>query len=379
MLDIGFAKGKLSLIDLPKDIGNICLKPNNILFTINRLLADFRSYNLEKDNVKTGRDLLASEAMGVSEILRGLALESGAVLKFQSRVERAVSDLLYKNGILVNELLIYGEEDRISVGLIVVMKEFPIDLITTIISTAIGEQMILFEKVEISDDKCYLSFKKAALYDAVFGIAKVTKDGSIISGDTHAVSRIADDKFLIALSDGMGSGKRAESISSASLSLIESFYKAGLSSPLILNTVNKLLSINSEDTFTALDISVINLRNCCADFIKYGSPYGFIVGDAGVKIVEGNTLPLGILEELKPSVCSAQLNAGDMIVLITDGISDAFGSSSEIIDYLRSIPAKNPQTLANGLLERAIAINGGNKSDDMTALAVRIFKREKAA
>ena len=202
------------------------------------------------------------------------------------------------------------------------------------------------------------------------------KDGSTRSGDTHSVTRIASDRLLIALSDGMGSGTNAENISSVSLSLIESFYKAGLSSPLILNTVNKLLAINTEDSFTALDLSIIDLKNCSADFIKYGAPYGFIISDQGIKVVEGNSLPLGIIDELKPSVCNTGLNDGDMILLITDGISDAFGSSLEIIDFLRTQSAKNPQTLADEILNKAIDLNGGLKKDDMTALAVRIYKRK---
>ena len=187
--------------------------------------------------------------------------------------------------------------------------------------------------------------------------------------------RIENDRLLIALSDGMGSGKDAENVSSTSLSLIESFYKAGLSSPLILCTVNKLLSINTEDSFTALDLSVVDLKTLSADFIKYGSPYGFIVNDQGIKIVEGNSLPLGIIDELKPSVCTAPLIDGDMIVLVSDGISDAFGSSGEMIDFLRAQTAKNPQSLADDILSRAIEISGGLKKDDMTVLAVRVYKR----
>jgi stage II sporulation protein E len=161
---------------------------------------------------------------------------------------------------------------------------------------------------------------------------------------------------------------------SISLSLIESFYKAGMNSDLILNTVNKLLSINTEDSFTALDVSVIDLENKSADFIKYGAPYGFIINDGAVKIIEGNTLPLGILEDLSPSVAKTEVYDGDMILLLTDGISDAFKSSSAIIDFLRSVPAKNPQTLTNQILSKAVALNDGKHLDDMTALAVRIFK-----
>ncbi len=375
LLDIGFAKGRLSLIDFPKKLGEVCLHPNNVIYATNKLLASYRTYLIDNMNLSNGRDLIAAEAVGVAEILRGLALESGSQLKYQSRAERLLGENLFKNGFTVTEILIYGDEDNLSVGLIVAMKEFVLQTLTAVISTTLGQNMCLFEKFDITDGKCYLSFKKSAEFDAVFGIAHSVKDGSEKSGDTHSVTRIRDDKFLVALSDGMGSGKDAETVSSASLTLIESFYKAGLSSPLILNTVNKLLAINTEDSFTALDISVIDLKTCTADFIKYGSPYGFIIGDGGIRIIEGNSLPLGILDELNPSVCSHNLDDGDMLLFVTDGVSDAFGSSSEVIEYLRSVPAKNPQTLADGILEHATHLTGGKKADDMTALAVRIFKR----
>ncbi len=377
-IDIGFAKGKLSLIDLPKGVGDVCLRPNNVIFGLNKLLADFRSYALDNANLNSGRDIIASQALGVAEILRGLAMESGTILKYQNRTERALCDVLYKKGFSVNELLIYGEEERLSVCMITTMKEFSVKGLERCVSDTLGFNMELVEKTQISEDKCYLSFKHGTPFDAVYGLAQATKDGSEKCGDTYSVTRICEDRLLIALSDGMGSGTQAENVSSASLSLIESFYKAGLSSPLILGTVNKLLSINTEDTFTALDVSVIDLKTCSADFVKYGSPYGFILGEKGIKIVEGNSLPLGIIDELKPSVCTSSLCDGDIVLLLSDGVSDAFGSSGEIIDFLRAQVAKNPQTLADNTLKKALELNEGIRKDDMTALAIRIFKRKSA-
>ncbi len=379
MTDIGFAKGKLSFIDLNKEVLATCVHPNDILFAMNKLLADYRSYKIENANLMSGRDMLAEEAVGISEILKALALETGGLLKYQSRLERQLANALFKSGFNVSELLIYGEEERLCVSLILTMQEFSLTNLQTIINKCVGMELTLKDKCDVSENKCYLSFAKCADYDAVFGVAKARKDGSEISGDTHSVVRISDNKFLLALSDGMGSGKQAETISSASLSLIESFYKAGLNSRLILATVNKLLAINTEDSFTALDVSVIDLNDCSADFIKYGSPYGFIVSDNGVRIIEGNSLPLGIIEELKPSVANAQLNDGDVIILVTDGISDAFGSSGEVIEFLRTVPAKNPQTLANKLLSHAVTLSNGEHKDDMTVLAVRVFKRKQIA
>lgn len=376
LIDIGFAKGRLSLIDIPPELNNICFHPNNVLFCLNKLLADYRSIMLDKMNVQNGRELLSMEASGISEILGGMALDVGTLIKYHTRLERALFKELNKKGFLIDELLIFGEEEKISVSLIVVMKEFSVDGITRVVSKVLRTDMTIKDKSQISDDKCFLSLIKSPTYDAVFGLAKAIKDNSEQSGDTHAVARLNENRFLLALSDGMGSGKVACEISSAALSLIESFYKAGLKSELILSTVNKLLAVNTEDSFTALDVGVINFTDCTADFIKYGSPYGFIVGKGGIRIIEGSSLPLGILDELKPSVCKTQLENGDMIILITDGISESFGSSSTMIDFLREIPAKNPQTLADTILNKAVELTGGKKNDDMTVLAVRVYKKK---
>ncbi|MBE7087181.1 MAG: hypothetical protein E7369_02650 [Clostridiales bacterium] len=375
VMDIGFAKGKLSLIDIPEKLSG-CVKTGEWIFAVNKLLAEYRARLLERTNLETGRELIASEASGVAEILKGLALETGSTLKYQSRLERSIGEELFKAGFSITEILIYGEGERTNVSLIICMKEYSVQGIELIISKCLGFNISLVEKFDVSEDKCYLNFKKAADFDAVFGVASVMKDGSEACGDTHSVVRIKEDRFMVALSDGMGSGKEAENLSSVSLSLIESFYKAGLKNQLILNTVNKLLAINTTDSFTALDVSIIDLKNCQVDFIKYGSPYAFIIGESGIRIVEGNSLPLGILEELKPAVCTTTLQDGDIVLFMSDGIADCFASSGDLIDFLRSLPSFNPQTLSDEVLKKALENSGGIKKDDMTALAVRIFKKQ---
>lgn len=377
MIDIGFAKGKLSLIDLPTELSKTCVHPNNILFAINKLLADYRARLIENANLEIGRDLIAKEAFGISEVIRSLAVESGQLLKFHNKLEKVLYENLFKAGFVITELLLYGEEDRLSASIIISMNEFSLIELQNVVSKTLNTEMEIQTKSQVNEQKTYVLLKKANEYDAVFGVAKAIKDGSIKSGDTHALTKISQDKVLVALSDGMGSGLDAENVSSTSLSLIESFYKAGLNDALILDTVNKLLSINTEDFFTALDISVIDLKNCSADFIKYGAPYGFIVNENGIKIVEGSSLPLGIIDGLKPSIATTPLNDGDMVLLLTDGISDAFNNSGAIIDFLRTLPAKNPQTLAEEVLNKAISLNDNQVKDDMTALAVRIFKKQK--
>ena len=124
--------------------------------------------------------------------------------------------------------------------------------------------------------------------------------------------------------------------------------------------------------------AIVDLFDGFADFVKIGSPYSFILTKDTVKIIEGNSLPLGILEEMRPTVCTTPLNNGDVIVLLSDGITDAFASSSDLIDFLSTQRALNPKILADIILEKALYLNGNTAKDDMTVFCVRIFERKWA-
>ena len=83
---------------------------------------------------------------------------------------------------------------------------------------------------------------------------------------------------------------------------------------------------------------------------------------------------MGILDSLHPNSSSYELGDDDVLLFISDGVSDAFGSTTDLYDTLRNIPLNNPQQLTDNLLERALRAYGGKAKDDMTAIAVRLFK-----
>ena len=375
-VEIGVAKGKISFIDFPSGLSSTCIRASDLIYAVNKLIANSLHTADQKKSVEEGRRILSGGANGVAEILKSLAFECGTQLKYLSDAEKELSEKLYRLGYKVSEVLVYGDISDKTVSMIVTDFELSLPAIKKVVEGVLKTSLFLAEKCFVTEDKCYIKFTASAKYDAVFGVSSIRKDGSKTSGDTHSATRIRGDKFLIALSDGMGSGEHAQKVSSTSLSLIESFYKAGLSSPFILSTVNKLLATSTEDTFTALDIAVVDLKNCSADFIKLGAPYGFIISDNSVRIVEGSSLPLGILDDLSPSVVKTDLNDGDILLMVTDGVSDAFGSSADILEFLRTLALKNPQTLADETLKKALEKTGGKRFDDMTVLAVRIFEKE---
>ena len=91
----------------------------------------------------------------------------------------------------------------------------------------------------------------------------------------------------------------------------------------------------------------------------------------GSEIVEGGALPLGILREIRPAVSRRKLNPGDVVILSTDGVTDAIGADG-VVRVAESCRSNNPQTVADAVLSDAAYVSG---EDDKTVIALRLFRR----
>ncbi len=373
MIEVGCMKGRASLIDIPTYLSDVCPHQSELLYATNRQLVDYRKYMLEAENASMGRALLANQALGVSEILKNLALEQSEPLRLYTDKERALNVAFLSAGIVCSEVMVYGDENRLTLSLVSFGKA-DVKKIAAIASHILDTNMMISERISLSHNKFCCILHKRPVFDAAFGVACRKKDGESVSGDTHSVIKIDESRFMVALSDGMGSGEYAKRISETTIALLESFYRAKMPSSLILSTVNKLLTFHKEESFACVDIATVDLNSGDADVVKIGAPVGFILTGNTVKILENTSLPLGILDSLRPATAEYTLSENDVLLFISDGVSDAFGTTADLYEALRSVPIHNPQQLADTLLERALSAYGGKAKDDMTAFAVRLFK-----
>ena len=89
--------------------------------------------------------------------------------------------------------------------------------------------------------------------------------------------------------------------------------------------------------------------------------------------IEGDSLPIGVIENSKSKMVHYYLNAGEIVVLASDGVFDAFGSSDNFAGYINNLPAENVQELANSVLKKVLKLYHGEVRDDMTVVAVKII------
>lgn len=372
LIETGCLKGKVSFVDITADVTQNCKNPSALTETVNKLLYEYRKSTLEAENARSGRKLLAEQAEGVAKVLKERAVEFTRETGGYTSLEKKIKKALALNGVSCPEIDIRdGAEFCIYITLLD-CKNFP--AVKEIIEDAAGVKLIAGDKTEYDGHKCVYRLVKPPAYDAAFGVAFCVKDGEKASGDTHSVIKINEHRFLMALSDGMGSGEYARKVSETAISLIEAFCRAEMPQDTMLDTVNKLLCFNRDERFTCIDAATVDLNTLTASLIKIGSPVGLIVRKGEIKVLESRSLPLGILDSLTPATSKEQLKKDDLIVFMSDGITSAFGSSAELYEFAGSLKPLNPQALADKILAEARSRCIG-VPDDMTVLCVRIFEK----
>ncbi len=191
------------------------------------------------------------------------------------------------------------------------------------------------------------------------------------SGDSRIALRLHDGRMLLALSDGMGSGERAERESAQTLQLIARFLQAGVEPCAAIDAINELMLLRSgEDMFSTVDLCLINAAGSCAEFIKLGACRSYLLRSGACVRLEGGRLPLGILEEVRPVRRTLPLHKGDLIVMASDGLE--CGDEDEwVSQLLYEMREAEPQKIADALTAQAKARNQTH-TDDITVICFRV-------
>ena len=257
-----------------------------------------------------------------------------------------------------------------------------IDEIEKILSKVLKSDIILQREVCGRDEEqnlCKQIYMTKDKFSIQIGIGHNKKKGSSVSGDYSNQTRLDDGKYLIALSDGMGSGPEARKSSQIAVKMLTRMLSSGFDRDTSMELINSSMYINSkEDMYATLDVAILDLYSGNMEFMKNGACPTFIKNKKQVNVVKSISLPAGILDKIDLVVYDKDLSDGDIIVMCTDGVLE---SNSEyenkelwIKNVLEEIETDNVQKIANIILEESIDNNFGNPKDDMTVIVVKVKK-----
>ncbi|NLJ90568.1 MAG: SpoIIE family protein phosphatase [Clostridiales bacterium] len=224
-------------------------------------------------------------------------------------------------------------------------------------------------------------FEEDSNFYVLNGVAKMKKDGSLVSGDNYSFISPSEGLAVMALSDGMGTGERAFKESEAVLNLLEQFIEVGFSKEAAIKLINSVMLIRSSEnqTYSTVDMSVVNLYTGMCDFVKLGASTSFVKSQDEVKIIQSSALPIGMINQLDYEVYSEKLKDGDYVIMVTDGVIDSIpGDNKEKImaEFIEAIHLSNPKEIANAVLNYSLELNKWTPKDDMTVLVGGFWLKE---
>lgn len=265
------------------------------------------------------------------------------------------------------------------------LEECKAGIIQKILTRELKQTMLLQKEdcpIRTSKTVCTLTYSSEDKYKMQLGIAKTTKAGSSVSGDSDLEIKLQDGKFLFAISDGMGSGPEARKSSQVAIKMLKRLLSSGFDKETSVELINSSMCLNAkDDMYATLDTAILDLYKGNVEFIKNGSCPTYIKNKKNVDIVKSLSLPAGILGEIDLNVYDRDLEENDILVMCSDGILEAnieYENKDLWLKYLlEEIETDNVQKIADIILQEAIDHNYGMAKDDMTVLVIKILKKQQ--
>lgn len=369
----GMGKKSVTLVDLPTILVSTCGKTNQMIFQLNNRLDEYFEYERELNAEDDGKILISNQLLGVGELIEEFGTDFEFGIRANKEVEQSLTESFLYNDIIVKECAIFYENNIMKRTVIVIKNDGykSVEILNVLNTFFKIKTQILDVKFAKYSGWQIMSISLAPKYTFITGVASTAKNK--ISGDKFGQVNIDNKRAVFILSDGKGCGSQASKISEMTINLTENFFKAGFKTEHIMDNVNKVMAYKSGENFSAVDVCVLDLELAEVDFVKRGGTPSVIKKSKEVQVIEGQALPIGMLEHSQNAVERRFVSGGDVIVLASDGVFDAFNSSEKFAGFINNIPAVNVQELANNILSKAINLNKGQIFDDMTVFAIKVI------
>lgn len=247
------------------------------------------------------------------------------------------------------------------------------DQITKIIKEVIPVNMYLDSEKDNT-----LHYIESYKFNVMHSIATLKKENNELSGDTFSVIQNKYGEIIFTLCDGMGSGDLANKFSTTTIELFEDLVSANFDKRDAIKLVNSMLLIKeNKEFFSSLDCCSIDKYTGVLSTYKAGASSTYILRNNKIEAITSKTLPIGILSDVDIDYQDMQLNPGDVIIMMTDGVIDGNYEVSDkenwLANKLSKCNKKTPEGIAKFLLDETKSEYRGEPKDDCTILVSKVW------
>ena len=194
-----------------------------------------------------------------------------------------------------------------------------------------------------------------------------------VCGDHIAMFK-TDNAYLYALiSDGMGAGEEASLTSDICTMFLEKMLTAGNKVDISLRMLDTYIRSKNrgtgEECSATVDLMELDLMDGQAVFAKNGAAPTYVVREGKVYKLHAPTLPIGILSDIPRQNIRFRTHPGDVVVMVSDGVTLGNDECPWLIDLLSSPMPRNMDSLRSDIIRRALS---AGSEDDLSAIAIRV-------
>jgi len=367
---------------IEKDLGKFCVKPAVVLEALSKIVEIKRLERIWQGIVSDSINAIPEQIYSMSEFIKSISDGLFREMAHYTEEEKKIKKALRKKGYLITSVEIHKNRcGRFTCEIQVEGCRGRKDCQKSI-EAAAADVLGLPMKVEEGECKdrgkenCFLFLKEKETLGVTTGIARIKKDKSGVSGDSFTFLKTRDGEYVVAISDGMGSGREANKLSETTIGLLEQLIDCGLSIRHSLGMINIMMSLNPEK-YSTVDISVIDLYSGNTEFYKMGAVPSIITNGKDIDLIQIDNLPAGFLTEGTVQPEKRKVSDGEFIIMMTDGLYERINGLDDENMIKKAIARENtlnPQELAEHLLERACS-GKKNVPDDMTVIVAKLWRK----
>ncbi len=370
-------KGRLDENDVANGFVKSCCKKGEIADSMSshyRLLVAGRE---AERRIAEIRGAVAGQFAGVSDILGDLSREFESALRCDAEAEDRITEALASLGAIPERVVcLISDNGRMRVELTLSGKGEGIreGQLRREVSKSCGRRFDLPTLTE-SGGVIRAAMCELPMYDVEIGSDQHIAQGGKLCGDCIDYFNDGMGRTYALVCDGMGTGGRAAVDGNMAVSTMGRLLRAGLCADSALQIVNSALMIKSEDeSLSTVDLASVDLYSGELTLKKAGAAMTFIRRGGRVITREMPSLPAGILNNIKFSTDTLNLSAGDMVVMVSDGV--VTGDEKWLERLIRTWHKGSAQELAQAVVEEAIRRRAEIRDDDITAVAMRVVENE---
>ncbi|MBQ8005597.1 MAG: SpoIIE family protein phosphatase [Clostridia bacterium] len=328
--EVLISDGRIRIERLPKYISESCVRLEDVVLEVNTLYAELIRERITGEKT----ELFALDYDAVSHIIAEAIEENDK----ENRLDEELSGRLRRicgAELGVKEISVRGErKKRIFAGNIGRRaEEMGVDELREKLEAACG--FALTNPVfELREGKVSLRAEAMPRFDAVYGRAVRSRSGETVCGDSTRVFKTAAQSFYAMISDGMGSGQSAAMTSEICSVFLYNMLLGGNRKETSMKMLNTLLRSKGEESSATVDLMELDLINGNASFIKSGASPSFVKRGDKLYKLRSNTAPIGIMRNIDAEQIRFELEAEDIIIMLSDGISQAPDESLWLMELL---------------------------------------------